>query len=152
MIYYLLALMTGFIVVFNLVVNSRLSQKTDIYLGTLSNYFIGALSSIIFVLLFREEIRLLDNAQKPIPFIYYLGGVFGAIVVIIFNIIVHRIPVMYSTILAFIGQLTMGIFLDLLLGNSFSAGRILGLVLISIGFLYNMDIDRKTFLKKVSGV
>jgi transporter family-2 protein len=49
---------------------------------------------------------------------------------------------MYSTILAFIGQLAMGIFLDLLIGNSFSSGRILGLVLISIGFLYNMDIDR----------
>jgi bacterial/archaeal transporter family-2 protein len=152
MIYYLLALITGVIVVFNIVINSRLSQKTDIYLGTLSNYFIGALSSIVFVLLFREKIMLLADVREPVPFIYYLGGVFGAAVVIIFNAIVHRIPVMYSTILAFIGQLVMGIFLDLLIGNSFSAGRILGLTLISIGFLYNMEIDRKTSSKKVSGI
>lgn len=145
--YYLMAFSSGFIVVINLIFNSRLARKTDIYLSTFSNYLVAAIVSAVIVFSLSETKQLTE--LPDISPIYYFGGLFGALVVIIFNMIVHKIPVIYSTILAFSGQLIMGIVLDLIIGNELSKGKIAGLVLITAGLLYNMNIDRKLEKKQV---
>ena len=142
-IYYLLAFLSGLIVVFNIVINSRLAKKTDVFIGTIANFFIAMTASLIIVVILKEKVQEPVKNAGDVPFIYYLAGFFGVFVVLIFNVIVHKIPVIYSTILAFIGQLGMGVVLDIFLGNTISIGKVAGLILISIGFLYNMNVDRK---------
>lgn len=143
MIYYLMAFTSGIIVIFNMVINSRLAKKTDIFVGTLANFFIAMITSLLIVMILKEKIGESIRNAGNVPFMYYLAGLFGVFATIIFNIIVNKIPVIYSAILAFVGQLGMGVVLDIFLGNMISIGKIIGLVLISIGFLYNMNIDRK---------
>lgn len=150
LMYYLMAFFSGFIVVINLIFNSRLAGKTDIYLSTFSNYLVAALVSFVVVLGLFETKQL--TGLPDISPIYYFGGLFGALVVMIFNMIVHKIPVIYSTILAFAGQLIMGIALDLIIGNELSTGKIAGLVLISAGLMYNMNIDRKLEKEQAPGI
>jgi bacterial/archaeal transporter family-2 protein len=140
MIYYFFAVFSGFIVIFNLVVNSRLAKKTDIYLGTFSNYLFGSAAALVLVLIMGEDIALKGTAASPA---YYFAGVFGVAIVVIYNAIIHKIPLIYSTILGYIGQMTMGAVIDIMLGNAFTPGRMIGLTLISAGFLYNMNIDKK---------
>jgi uncharacterized membrane protein YdcZ (DUF606 family) len=136
-----MAFSSGFIVVINLIFNSRLAKKTDVFLSTFSNYLIAVVVSVVLVFSFSETTKI--GNLPDISVIYYLGGLFGALVVIIFNMIVHKIPIIYSTILAFSGQLLMGIVLDLIIGNQLSKGKIAGLILITAGLIYNMNIDRK---------
>ncbi len=51
MIYYFLAFISGFIVVFNIVINSRLARKTDVFLGAFANVFFALTASLIMVLM-----------------------------------------------------------------------------------------------------
>jgi len=64
-------------------------------------------------------------------------------VVIISNIIIPKIPTIYSTLLIFIGQLFTGIVLDYLTGMEISKGKVVGGLLILAGMAYNSMIDRK---------
>lgn len=143
MLHIILAFIAGCLVLLSMIINSHLAKRIGVFQGTLVNYIVGLLFTIL-VLLFRNNaINLSFNSLSKIPFWAYLGGLIGVMVVAISNIVIPKIPTIYSTLLIFIGQLFTGIIIDYFTGNLISKGKIIGGFLVIAGLTYNFNIDKK---------
>lgn len=143
MAYIILAFLTGCAVILSLVINSKLAEKIGIFQGALINYTVGLLFSILVLIINYKYIDIAIELFANIPFWVYLGGFIGVIVLSINNIVIPKIPTIYSALLLFIGQLSMGMLIDFFIGNSISMGKIAGGLLILCGMLYNFYVDKK---------
>ncbi|MCY6353817.1 DMT family transporter [Clostridium sp. ZS2-4] len=147
MLYIILAFIAGCLVLLSMIINSQLAKRIGVFQGTFVNYIVGLLFTII-VLLFRNDtMNLSFNSLSNIPFWAYLGGLVGVIVVAISNIVIPKIPTIYSTLLIFSGQLFTGIIIDYFTGNLISKGKIIGGFLIIAGLTYNFSVDKKSLVK-----
>jgi transporter family-2 protein len=63
------------------------------------------------------------------------------------NIVIPKIPTIYSTLLIFIGQIFTGIIIDYFRAGFVSKGKVIGGVLILVGILYNSNVDKKELVK-----
>ncbi len=142
MFYIIIAFITGGMVILSLIINSHLSDKIGVFQGTFVNYVVGILVTLVVLLFNRNSINLTSYDFSKIPFWAYLGGVIGVMVVAMSNIIIPKIPAIYSTLLIFIGQLFAGIIIDYLTGTAVSKGKIIGGFLIIIGLMYNFLVDK----------
>lgn len=143
MTYIILAFLTGCAVILSLVINSKLAEKIGIFQGSLVNYTVGLLFSTLVLIFNYKHINMAIELFIDIPFWVYLGGFIGVIVLSINNIVIPKIPTIYSTLLLFIGQLSMGMLIDFVIGNTISMGKIAGGLLILSGMLYNFYVDKK---------
>ncbi|MCT4563412.1 MAG: DMT family transporter [Maledivibacter sp.] len=143
MTYIILAFLTGCAVILSLVINSKLAEKIGIFQGSLVNYTVGLLFSTLVLIFNYRHINMAIELFIDIPFWVYLGGFIGVIVLSINNIVIPKIPTIYSTLLLFIGQLSMGMLIDFVIGNTISMGKIAGGLLILSGMLYNFYVDKK---------
>jgi uncharacterized membrane protein YdcZ (DUF606 family) len=141
--YIILAFLTGCAVILSLVINSKLAEKIGIFQGSLVNYTVGLLFSTLVLIFNYRHINMAIELFIDIPFWVYLGGFIGVIVLSINNIVIPKIPTIYSTLLLFIGQLSMGMLIDFVIGNTISMGKIAGGLLILSGMLYNFYVDKK---------
>ena len=66
----------------------------------------------------------------------------GVCVVMAQNVLVPKVPAFRLTLLSFIGQIFMGIALDLWQGNGFSDATFTGGLLIAVGVAANLLLDR----------
>ncbi len=146
MIYMVFALLAGCLTIISMILNSRLAMRIGMLQGILINYLVGLIFSMIFMLLNLNLANFSTETFSYIPFWAYLGGVIGIIGIYINNIVLPRIGAIYATLLIFIGQLFMGMTIDLLIGNSISKGKIIGGILILGGMVYNSYIDKKEIL------
>lgn len=138
--YIFLAFITGFFVILSLIINSRLSEKIGVFQGTLINYIVGlSVTSILFM----GNIMKMDFGKlSSVPLWGFLGGALGVAVVSLSNVVIPKIPAIYSTLLIFLGQLFTGIALDYYLGYNVSKGKILGAMLIICGLTINTLMDK----------
>lgn len=141
--YIFIALITGVLVIGSMIVNSRLGDRIGLFQGVLVNYTVGLFFAILFLLFNLNSVTLTPQVITNIPIWAYLGGVLGFIIVAISNIIIPKIPTIYTTLLIFMGQLFTGIIIDSLGGNIISKGKVIGGILIFFGLLYNLRIDKK---------
>lgn len=148
--YIVLAFLTGCMVILSLVINSKLAIRIGVLQGTLINYLVGlAFSTLVFLFNYKYvEISL--KHLSNIPLWVYFGGAIGVMIVSINNIVIPKIPTIYSTLLIFIGQIFTGIIIDFILGDSISKGKIIGGLLISLGMMYNFYIDKKYLAVKAT--
>lgn len=138
--YIFLAFITGFFVILSLIINSRLSENIGVFQGTLFNYIVGlGVTSILFM---GSIVKIDFGKLSSVPFWGFLGGILGVAVVSLSNVVIPKIPAIYSTLLIFLGQLFMGIALDYYLGYNISKGKILGAVLIICGLTINTLMDK----------
>lgn len=137
--YIIIAFVTGGLVILSMITNSRLSEGVGIFQGVFINYVVGLIVSVMILLFNLKTVNIGNN----IPWWAYLGGVFGLTVVALSNILIPKIPTIYTTLLIFLGQLFTGIVIDFFIGNGVSKGKLIGGVLISVGLLYNLMIDKK---------
>ena len=70
-------------------------------------------------------------------------GVIGLSIVAISNILIPKIPTIYTTLLIFVGQLFTGIVIDFFTGSYISTGKFIGGILICGGLFYNLMIDKR---------
>lgn len=147
MIYVILACISGFMVILSMIVNSHLAKEIGVFQGTLINYIVGLTFISVILLFTSKSINFSVNILSNIPFWAYLGGLIGVMVVAITNVVIPKIPTIYSTLLIFIGELFTGIVIDSIVGNTISKGKIIGGILILIGLIYNSYIDKKTIEK-----
>ena len=144
--YIILAILGGFLTILSMVVNANLAKKVGVFQGTFINYVVG--SSIIFlIVLFIQDYSYINNLAD-IPFYAYLGGTIGVLVVAASNVIIPKIPTIYTTLLIFIGQIFMGIVIDYFRISHVSKGKVIGGVLIILGMLYNTNIDKKQLINE----
>lgn len=146
MIYVIIAFFTGCMTILSMIINSKLAMRIGVLQGTLINYVVGLLFSVLFLIINYNSINFSIVSFSSIPIWVYLGGFIGVIVVSINNIVVPQIPAIYSTLIIFIGQLFMGIIIDFFIGNSISKGKIIGGLLILGGMFYNSYIDKKNLI------
>lgn len=137
--YIIIALVTGSLVILSMITNSRLSEGVGIFQGVLINYLVGLIVSVMILLFNLKSISIGSN----IPWWAYLGGIFGLTVVALSNILIPKIPTIYTTLLIFVGQLFTGIVIDFFTGNSISKGKFIGGILICVGLFYNLMIDKR---------
>lgn len=146
MIYLLLAVIGGFLTILSMVINASLAKKVGVFQGTFINYIVGLIIIIIITLGLQQHLYVEDLTN--IPFYAFLGGVVGVSIVASSNVIIPKIPTMYTTLLTFIGQIFAGIIIDYLRLSHISKGKIIGGLLIILGILYNSNIDRKQLADK----
>jgi transporter family-2 protein len=147
MLYIILAALCGCTTILSMIVNSHLSKKIGVFQGTFVNYIVGLLTTILLITIVKDSMNLSFASFPQIPLWALLGGLLGVMVVASANIIIPKIPTIYTTLLIFIGQLFTGILIDYFRVGFVSNGKIIGGLLILLGLLYNSSVDKKEFLK-----
>ncbi len=142
MLYIFMAFIAGWLIVLSMIFNSNLAKKIGIFQSTLINYTVGLFVSGLLALVMNRQIDISLLEFNAIPWWAYLGGLVGVAIVSASNYIIPKIPVIYTTLLVYVGQLTFGLTLDYLSGFPISRNRLIGGTLIIIGLLYNFRIDQ----------
>ena len=146
MLYVILAVLCGCITILSMIVNSHLSKKIGVFQGTFINYIVGLLTTILLVAIVKNSLDLSFHSFTKIPLWAFLGGLLGVMVVASSNVIIPKIPTIYTTLLIFIGQLFTGILIDYFRLGFVSKGKIIGGLLILLGLIYNSNIDKKELI------
>lgn len=146
MLYIILAVLGGCITIVSMIINSHLAKKIGVFQGTLINYIVGLLSTILLIAIVRTSLSFSFDSFSKIPFWAFLGGIVGVTVVASSNIIIPKIPIIYTSLLIFVGQLFTGILIDYLRIGFVSKGKIIGGILILLGLIYNSNVDKKELI------
>ncbi|MGH4137145.1 DMT family transporter [Clostridium sp.] len=146
MVYIILAVLCGCFTIISMIINSHLAKKIGVLKGTLINYIVGLLSTIILMIIVRSSLKLSPSIFTKIPWWALLGGMIGVVVVASSNIVLPKIPTIYTTLLIFIGQLFTGILIDYFRMGFVSKGKIIGGLLILLGLLYNSNVEKKELI------
>lgn len=143
MINIIMAFLAGIMVILSMITNSQLSKKIGVFQGAFVNYVVGLLCATVVFFITKGYTTMTIHGFDGIPLWAYFGGALGVAVVCISNIIIPKIPTVYTTLLIFIGQLFSGMLIDYFRDDLISKGKIIGGMLILIGMLYNFYIDKK---------
>ena len=145
--YYLFAFTAGALTLISMITNSNLSAHIGTRQSTLVNFTAGLIVSVVLYYLFQETTFKLIN----LPIWAYFGGLMGIFIVIISNIVIPKIPTVYTTLLIFIGQLLTGVLIDFIQYRELSLYKFIGVLMITAGLYFNFIIDKKDQLKKAQG-
>ena len=146
MIYILVAILAGVSVVVSRSINSNLAIKIGLFQGTFFNYIVGLLFSVLFLLFNKENNNINFSA---IPLWAYLGGLVGVVVVVLSSYITPKMSAFYLTLFIFVGQLITGILIDYFNLSTLSIGKVIGGILVLIGLIYNLNLDKISNLQIV---
>lgn len=139
----LLSFASGISIVLSRNVNATLAKDIGALEGSFMNHLTGLIVSTLILFLFgQKELIGGINLQAVSP-IMFTGGALGVICVLLYNIVVPKIAAFHVTLLTFIGQVFMGLILDILMENEFSYRTIWGGILISLGVCINMILEHR---------
>ena len=125
--------LAGVTIVIARTVNARLAQRTGDLESSYINHLVGLFASFLVLICFgRNEISMLHLNEYLSP-MFYVGGMMGVLVVLLFNIVVPRIPSIQITLLTFSAQVFTGIILDLCMQVGYEKEMIIGSLWIAIG-------------------
>lgn len=143
LLYIMISLLAGGCTIISMTLNSQLAQRIGLLQSSLINFIAGLIPTVLFLIFTRSNlISAFSNLEVNRIWIC-LGGAIGILVVITSNIVIPKIPVIYSTLLIFIGQLFIGTIIDYFMGMPISKGKLIGGVLILAGLFYNFRVDKK---------
>ncbi|WP_017414808.1 DMT family transporter [Clostridium tunisiense] len=147
MIYIVLAIICGGLTIVSIIINANLGQKLGVFQGGFVNYVMGLSVTLIIIALLRLTGNFQIDNFTGIPFYAYLGGFVGVMVVVASNIVIPKIPAVYSTVLIFIGQIFTGLFIDYIRIGNISIGKIVGGLIIIGGIMYNSYVDKSILIE-----
>lgn len=136
----LYAVTSGVTVVLSRSVNTQLSEKIGAMHGALVNHVVGLIVSIL-ILFFVNIETVPFKLNNPLM---YFGGVLGVVVVYLSNIVVPKVSSFNLTILSFVGQVLMGLVLDLMLTQTYSVPTLKAALIIATGILLTMLTEKIT--------
>lgn len=142
MLYICIAILAGISIVVARIINANLAAKIGIFQGTFFNYITGLFFSFLFLLFSNESLHVSTVTLQSIPFVVYLGGLVGVIVIVLSNYITPKISSFYLTLLIFVGQLFMGVLIDFFNSGDVSIGKMIGGFLVLLGLTYNLLLDK----------
>ena len=135
-----LAFVNGCATVISKMINYRCTKILGTYNGSLVNYVVATVLSFV-LLLFSSEFHVDFYAFSDAPWWLYLGGAFGIIAFLISMVTLSRLKVMESTILLLVGQLTAGILFDAFMFKDFSLLKLIGVLLVAGGIIWDNKIS-----------
>ena len=139
----LLAMLGGILTTLSMIINSSLGKKIGILQSTCINYIVWLICSTLVLIFLGSSMKISIESLSNMPFYIFLGGVIGVSVVYFSNIIIPKIPVVYSTLLMFSGQMLCAIIIDAIVMGDFSWKKLLGAIIVVLGIFYNSKIDAK---------
>lgn len=138
----------GCIIVTSRTINARLSEYIGAMPGSFINHLVGLPFTLILALVMPSN-DITAIAQRPSPHAWiYLGGLLGVLVTYVLNITVPNISSFSLTLLAFVGQVFIGIVIDLIRKNDFSSVTFYGGIIVAAGIALNMSIEYVQSLRK----
>lgn len=138
----LLSMGSGVTAVFSRLANAQLAARTSPMGSSFTNHWVGLVGCIL--LLFVAERDIMGTlAVTGVPLWAYIGGAFGVLMVMLWNIAGLKVSAFRLTLLSFVGQVFAGIALDTLLGRGFSREIFIGGTFVVVGVLLNMLTDQK---------
>ncbi|WP_172973923.1 DMT family transporter [Fundicoccus ignavus] len=143
----LYAVTSGVTVVLSRSVNTQLSEKIGAMHGALVNHVVGLIVSIL-ILFFVNIETVPFKLNNPLM---YFGGVLGVVVVYLSNIVVPKVSSFNLTILSFVGQVLMGLALDLILTQTYSVPALKAALIIATGILLTM-LTEKVSIKRTNKI
>lgn len=143
-LFLILAVANGAVNIINKMVNLRAKQSLGTANGTLINYLEGTLLSLAVVLL-AGNFRLTDLSYlKTVPPVYFLGGLFGLISMVLILIGMSKNQISFSTVVVLVGQLGAGLLIDTIAAGRVAPLKIAGMVLVILGVAADKYLFRKT--------
>ena len=127
--------------------NARLSTLTSLHISTFYNYIVGLIVSIlIFLLLGSNEVTYPEFGVSPFSpnWYIYIGGVVGVVVILLSNITVLKVSAFYLTLLIFIGQVSSGVIIDIVISQELSIRYFIGAILVTLGLCINLLMENTT--------
>lgn len=143
MLMILLAVLGGVLTTLSMVVSSTIGKKIGLIQSTIIHYIGGLIGGVFILIGLGSKIAPSIAEMSRMPFYIFLGGIMGVIVVYTSNIVIPKIPVVYSTLLMFSGQMLCAIIIDAIVMGDFSWIKLLGAIIVVLGILYNSRVDAK---------
>ena len=142
---YLLAMIAGGMTVFSMGMNSRLSRNIGVLQGVFVNFAVGLFTSfVVFYLCFVFDEEVLSTTIRTPPWYAYFGAILAIGIVASSNVVIPKIPVVYSAVLIFLGQMVTGLIIDALLLGFFDSTKVFGALLIAGGLFLNARFDAES--------
>ena len=120
MLMILLAVLGGVLTTLSMVVSSTLGKKIGLIQSTIIHYIGGLIGGVFILIGLGSKIAPSIAEMSNMPFYIFLGGVIGVMVVYTSNVVIPKIPVVYSTLLMFSGQMLCAIIIDAIVMKDFS--------------------------------
>ena len=136
------AFLNGCACVVSNMINYRCTKVLGTYNGSLVNYVVASVLSLI-LLAVSSHFNLDLYTAAHTPWWMYLGGAFGIVAFILSMITLSHLKVMESTILLLVGQLTAGILFDTFAFHNINGKKILGVLVVAIGIIWDNKISSK---------
>lgn len=109
-----IAIVNGFNIVVNRVMNSKLGLHVGALRSSYWNHLVGAIFLLPFLFLSDQSLMHLTRLEE-VPWQFYLGGAVGAVFVGLMNYVVPRLGVLKSMMILLSSQMVSGVFFDLYL-------------------------------------
>ena len=132
------SLLAGVTVLLSRLLNGQLTRKTSVYNATFINYAVGSLAAVALFVLEGGQTKPLSG-----PATLYLGGLVGVSIVLVTSALGGRISSFYMTLALFVGQVAVGVLLDIVLSGAFYLKALLGGACVLIGLILALVIDRR---------
>ncbi|MBM7614995.1 DMT family transporter [Alkaliphilus hydrothermalis] len=146
--YGFLAFTAGSMITLSGILNAQLGTKVGKYKAALANNFLGMITTLVVVLMIYRGWSIDVATLLRIPLWVYAGGLITVAVVVGFNILIPKIPVIYTTILVFTGQFLTALVIDWFNKVPITSGKMIGFVLVFSGLLYNIYFDMQNKFAK----
>lgn len=135
-----LALATGLMLATTGAVNASLAKHIGVLPGTLVNYLTGLGTSLLCTLIAGAWSMSAFTGLQPF---HLLGGVLGVCIVSMTSLAMGRVPVVYVTVILFVGQVLMGTGIDIMNGIPLTTGKMIGCLLIISGLICNILLEKR---------
>lgn len=136
--YYTFAFIAGGLTLISMISNANLAKYTGTKKSTFINFLMGLVFSLLLLILFDTT----DFKLISVPIWAYFGGFMGILIVLMSNVIIPKIPTIYTTLLIFIGQLMTALAIDYFQQGSLPIKKITGMSFIIIGLIINFYFDK----------
>jgi uncharacterized membrane protein YdcZ (DUF606 family) len=145
-----IALMNGMVNVLNKMVNLQAKLALGTANGTLINYLEATVISLLIVIFTGGRNLANLSYLKSVPPIYFMGGLFGLISMVLILNGMAKAQISYSTVVVLIGQLGTGFLIDSIVTRKIIPIKIVGILLVVAGVVLDKFISNS--LKEKSSV
>lgn len=144
-LYLLMGLAAGALTMTQMIYNSTFAKAKGPLFSARQNVISGLIGIVIFAFITKPQESI--NAITILPSVpFYLivgGGLLGVWVVVSTNIVIPKIPAVYSALLLSAGQLLASLVLDYFIYSTFSFALLLGTAIMLAGIVLSFLSDRK---------
>ena len=146
LVYILMGVLAGIMTMLQMTYNSSFAKAKGAVFSARQNALSGLAGTIIYAALLMPEETLHGFTLLPsASFLSIIaGGTLAIVVVVSTNLVIPRIPAVYSAILLSCGQILTSIVIDTFLYDLFSPSLLIGSLVMLAGIGLNFSADRKS--------